>query len=330
MKKAIKISFIMPVYRVEEYVKECIESILGCLREDDELLFVIRDFKDKSNEICREYAKRYQGLEVILQDKTGLSNARNCGLKRAKGDYVVFVDSDDYIKASYLEKRRQLLEQMDCEIEVLISDFIGIDDRGRQYFISHQIKESQNIMTREYFAEYSKGLDSYWNVWRYFYQREILKKENLFFLEGIRNEDVDFTTRVLLKTKKIGYYHEPYYCYRTRRKGALTTEIEKDHIRDLMRVLEINMENCKKEDSVISQCLKQKLIREYIWNLPFLYEVPKVQRKEVYDMFQKSQYLLKENKKRGSIAFWIDRLGIRGSGYLLHILKKIRRKMRKV
>lgn len=219
---------------------------------------------------------------------------------------------------------------MDCEIEVLISDFIGIDDRGRQYFISHQIKESQNIMTREYFAEYSKGLDSYWNVWRYFYQREFLKKENLFFLEGIRNEDVDFTTRVLLKTKKIGYYHEPYYCYRTRRKGALTTEIEKDHIRDLMRVLEINMENCKKEDSVISQCLKQKLIREYIWNLPFLYEVPKVQRKEVYDMFQKSQYLLKENKKRGSIAFWIDRLGIRGSGYLLHILKKIRRKMRKV
>ena len=321
MKKKIKISFIMPVYRVEEYVKECIESILGCLREEDELLFVIRDFKDKSNEICREYAKRYQGLEVILQDKTGLSNARNCGLKRAKGDYVVFVDSDDYIKTSCLEKRRRLLEQMDC---------VGIDDKGRPYFISRQIKESQNIITGEHFAEYSKGFDSYWNVWRYFYQREFLKKENLFFLEGIRNEDVDFTTRVLLKTKKIGYYHEPYYCYRTRRKGALTTEIEKDHIRDLMKVLEINMENCKREDNVTSRYLKQKLIREYIWNLPFLYEVPKVQRKEVYDMFRKSQYLLKENKKRESIAFWIDRLGIRGSGYLLHILKKIRRKMRKV
>jgi len=327
--KQISFSFILPVYHVEEYVKECIETLLKCLKKEDEVLFVVKEgVLDRSYEICREYTQKFQGLEILFQDGTGLSNARNCGLKRGKGDYIVFIDSDDYMKPSSFEKRRKLLEHTDCEIDVLVSDFIGIDGKGKEYLCSHQIKESQAIITKDYFAEYSAGWDSYWNVWRYFYRREFLKKENLSFLEGIRNEDVDFTTKVFLKAKKIGYYHEPYYCYRTRRKGALTTETEKGHIKDLMQVLESNMEICKKENNMISQCLKQKLIREYIWNLPFLYEVPKDQKKEVYEMLKRSQYLLEEGKERGKIARISNGMGIRISGYLLYLLKKARRYIR--
>lgn len=329
MKKKITFSFIIPVYQVEKYIKECIRSILGCIREGDEILLIIRDKKDKSYKICREFMQKYKEITLILQDKTGLSNARNCGLKKAKGDYIVFADGDDYIKTSNFKKRRALLEQLSCEMDVLASDFIGINHDGKEYHISHQIPESAEIITKEYFAKYSQGLDSYWNVWRYFYRREFLRKENLYFLEDIQNEDVDFTTRVFLKAKKIGYYHKPYYCYRTRRKGALTSEKEKEHIRDLLQIIESNMEICKKADTLVSRCLIQKLIREYLWNLPFLYEVPKTQREEVYDMYKKTQYLIKENKK-GRIVQISDKIGIRLSAGILYLLKKTRRRIRRI
>lgn len=328
MKKKIRISFIIPVYQVENYITECMESVLKCLQEEDEILFVTKNRSDRSYEICRKYAQNDKRVKVIWQDKTGLSNARNSGLREGKGDYIVFVDGDDYIQASCFEKRRTLLEQVDCRIDVLGSDFVGIDDRGKESFVSHQIKESPAIIVEDYFAEYSAGLSSYWNVWRYFYRREFLEKEDLYFLEGIRNEDVDFTTRVLLRAKKIGYYHEPYYCYRIRRKGALTTRIEKDHIRDLLYVIENGMRCCKKEGGAVSKYLEQKLLREYIWNLPFLYEVPKVQRKDVYALYKNTQYLLKEHRGKGKLVGIIRMLGIQRSGYLLYILKKIRRKIK--
>ena len=91
------ISIIVPVYNVENYLKECIDSILRQEFRDYEIILVDDGSKDDSGKICDEYGKKYSFISVIHKKNGGLSDARNFGLKIAKGEYILFIDSDDYI-----------------------------------------------------------------------------------------------------------------------------------------------------------------------------------------------------------------------------------------
>lgn len=98
-------SFIIPVYNVEEYVNQCFNSVIKGIISECEIIAVINpNCNDRSNEICKTYENKYEFVKVITQNGNGLSNARNCGIKVATGDYIIFIDSDDYVDSEKLNE----------------------------------------------------------------------------------------------------------------------------------------------------------------------------------------------------------------------------------
>ena len=113
------ISIIVPVYNIEEYLPRCIESILNQTYNNLELILVDDGSKDKSGEICDAYAKKDNRVVVLHKENGGSSSARNAGIAIAKGEYLGFVDSDDYIEPDMYEKMVAVIEKTGCKIETL-------------------------------------------------------------------------------------------------------------------------------------------------------------------------------------------------------------------
>ena len=111
-----KVSIIVPVYNVEKYLRRCIDSILRQTLTDIEVILVDDGSFDSSGKICEEYARKDSGLRVIHQKNAGVAVARNTGLDIASGDYIAFVDSDDYIEPNMYQSMMQVANQYDCDV----------------------------------------------------------------------------------------------------------------------------------------------------------------------------------------------------------------------
>ena len=110
-----KVSVIIPVYNVEQYVEKSIQSVLNQSMKDIEIILVNDGSTDKSGEICDRYGQKEERIIVIHKENGGLSSARNVGVKAASGDYIGFIDSDDYIESVMYETLYQMAERMECQ-----------------------------------------------------------------------------------------------------------------------------------------------------------------------------------------------------------------------
>lgn len=181
-----EVSIIVPVYNVEKYLKQCIDSILAQTFGDFELILVDDGSPDKCPEICDEYAKKDGRVKVIHKENGGLSSARNAGMKLACGEYILFCDSDDYVSPLWCElmlnaARSHPLSLVSCNLRKTNQD-------ERVTFLG----ESSGIASEiSYFDLYKRGLSCY--VWNKIYRNEIFKKCGLFFDEKcFFAEDVAF------------------------------------------------------------------------------------------------------------------------------------------
>ena len=129
MSKNIEISVIIAVYNVEDYIKRCLESIVNQTYNNMQIIIVDDGSTDKSSEICDEYALIDQRIEVIHKENGGLSSARNAGIERAKGDYLIFVDSDDYVDTGLCKRLCRALEKYG-EIDAICFD--GMEENKDQ------------------------------------------------------------------------------------------------------------------------------------------------------------------------------------------------------
>lgn len=333
----MKISFVIPVYYVEQYLEQCIRSVLRAWKKDREVIFVLGDRSDPSIQICEFYQKRVSGIFIVFQNGKGLSNARNCGLKRATGDYILFIDSDDYICSKALEKRLYQLEKFQQKVDVFVSDYYSI------YGVNKIVRKSQQIEnTEEVWIErrgewekkvgseaFFKASGSVWNVWRYIYRMDFLKSVSLTFLENTANEDVLFTTQVFLKAEWIAYFHLPYYCYRVRRDGALTTQIGEKQIYDFLSVIKKSMKMVMElKENQNANFLKEKLQREYLLNLPLIYEIEKAKRKQIGRAFWNSRWILRDGRRiyYRFLFGWIQVFGMNLLAWFFYRIREIRRK----
>lgn len=199
-----KVSVIVPVYNVEKYLGKCIESILRQTYKNFEMILVDDGSKDSSSVICKKYENLDKRVKYVYQDNKGLSGARNTGLDVATGDYVFFVDSDDYIEKEtfmkcvyFLEQGydicsfcgRRVNENDECIYEL---NYDKIDD------IKLENDSKYNIIARDLLS-YRMG----WEVCMSAYQMEFLKKNNIKFDESIKYaEDAVFTLECFLKASK--------------------------------------------------------------------------------------------------------------------------------
>lgn len=206
----VKLSIIVPVYNSEKYLTRCLDSLLAQTFQDFELLIVDDGSTDQSPQICDSYAEEDKRIKIIHKPNGGASSARNCALEIMQGDYVGFVDSDDWISKDMFEYLIHILESTDSDIANIkcISthtySFVSSQDYTMQVYEGEEILES-------FFREGSgSGVGSY-SFCRNLYKSEILKE--LRFPEGQTCEDIVLSFKALtkarriVKSEKIAYYY---------------------------------------------------------------------------------------------------------------------------
>lgn len=227
----ITLSIIIPVYNVEKYLGKCLDSILVDNAFTGQVICVNDGSTDGSGKILEEYKAKYPNLEIISQKNAGLSAARNSGFDRATGEYVFFMDSDDWVIHGAIEK---IMKQIDGEDVVYFN--------ARKYYEEEQcygqeidIPSIKQMDGQEYFATiYSQPRTMpIVCVCGGFYRRLFLKENHLYNEMGIYHEDNYFTPQVLLAAKRVNSINEYVYAYRIR-KGSITANVTEKHIKDLL------------------------------------------------------------------------------------------------
>ena len=208
MKPAV--SVIVPVYKVEQYLDKCVQSILDQTFRDFELLLVDDGSPDKCGEMCEAWAKKDGRIRVIHKPNGGLSDARNAGIGQANGDYLLFVDSDDWIKKDMLATLYGLIREADADMACC--NFRSVNEDGTQHWDDAVI--TPGVWTEEDFWKqfFSSNAQTYCNVaWNKLYKKELF--QNIRYPVGRINEDVYILYDLVSQCKKIaatdqiGYYY---------------------------------------------------------------------------------------------------------------------------
>ena len=213
----IKVSIIIPVYNVEKYIEECMESVVNQTLEEIEIIIVNDGTQDNSMKKIERFLSDDR-IIIINKENAGASSARNLGIKLAEGEYISFVDSDDFIE-------KTMLEDLYCTSnnhDIIFSDFIFYDEKSKK-----EIKNEREILFSEnkgsYFYLYGSTV-----VWNKIYRREFLLKNNLFFKEGIIYEDELFTFKSSFLAEKIKYVKKYHYYYRNNREGSIMNTLKRE------------------------------------------------------------------------------------------------------
>lgn len=217
----IEVSIIIPVYNVEKYLRRCLESIINQSLKNIEIIIVNDGSTDRSIEICNEYADLDKRVRVFNKENGGLSDARNYGLINAKGLYVLFVDSDDFINTDSLEKL--YLCAIINNLEIVVGDATRVEEH-KVYQISHSDSVLEQTFTGSEFLKHQLKYNLMnMAVWLNLYNRDFLITNQFFFKKGIYHEDELWTPIVFLKAQRVRYEREAFYQYIIR-KDSITKQ----------------------------------------------------------------------------------------------------------
>ncbi len=210
------ISVIVPVYQVEEFLARCVDSLLRQTYRNIEVILVDDGSPDRCGEICDQYARRDPRIRVIHKDNGGLSDARNAGIGSAKGDFISFVDSDDWVHDEYIERLYRLLKSRDADIA--ICDFIRTSAENINTDLSEEvIYEYSNIdALQQYIDKFHVQMVVAWGK---LYKKRLF--DDVSFPIGRIHEDEFTTHKVLFKARKIVFTTLKLLCYRQREDSIM-------------------------------------------------------------------------------------------------------------
>ena len=226
------ISLIIPVYNVEQYLQDCLNSVVAQTNLDYEVICVDDGSTDGSLTILKEFQNRYNQITVITQQNKGLSGARNAGILAAKGDYLFFLDSDDWIEPNMLE----ILAQKQRGEDLVCFNGRRVFEDGSTEEPDNEIEEL-NLNGWEYYCKYAlvrRKFHFVCSVLR-LYRREYLLKNKLFFEEGIYHEDNLFTPLACYYAQTVKVIPDCLYVYRIR-KGSITQSVNVQRLYDMITV----------------------------------------------------------------------------------------------
>ncbi len=257
------LSIIIPVYNVEHYIRKCLESIIEIpLSDEDYEIIVVNDgTKDNSMAIVSEFQSR-TNFHIITQDNKGLSAARNTGLKNATGEWVYFLDSDDYLDARLFKK----LFDSTCNntgVDIITGDFVYVYDQttNKSRFT---IDTTQGICLpgAAFFTKYYSKINTM--VWRNIYRRSFLLDNSFYFTEGVYHEDVNWTPKCIEAARMVYYIPIPFYFYVIREGSIVQSAKNQKKLNDLLFVnkdlLKSALKFEKKNQKIISDFVLANLL----------------------------------------------------------------------
>lgn len=248
----IKVSVIVPVYNVEKYIGKCLESLVHQTLEDIEIIVVNDGSPDGSQKIIDDYVKAFPTkVRSFIVKNGGQGAARNFGIKHAKGSYIMYVDSDDYVEKDMAQVMYEKAIEEDSDM-VVCGNYV--------------VDENYNILKKESCYAYFDFKNVLLNilfgkmaVWNKIYKKQLIVKNNIEFRSKVWYEDVDFTMKAFFKAKKIAFVEEPFYDYLLREGSTMNNN-------NLKRNLELNLAF----DELIDYCKKNKIYKKYYSEIEFL------------------------------------------------------------
>ncbi len=210
----VKVSVIVPVYNVEEYLPKCLDSVINNTLSDIEIIIVNDGSTDNSSKIIAKYQKKDKRIKVINQENCGLGSARNKGLEKAMGEYIAFIDSDDWIEKDMLEFMYN--HAFEKKSDIVICSYKNI----------YNHKEEVNIIPDQIINDTIAGKNSrifnIFSAWCKIYKRDFLNKSKVKFVEDkVWYEDFSFSVKLLSMTTKIDIINKPLYNYVIRNNSIM-------------------------------------------------------------------------------------------------------------
>ena len=244
------ISFVVPVYRVEKYLNQCIDSILNQTYRDIEIILVDDGSPDNCPFICDEYASKDNRVKVVHKTNGGLSDARNVGLITATGDYVIFVDSDDFWKnESCLDRLvREVNNTPNCDfIGFNISNYIPSKNTIEDW-VKYDKLITKEAQSQECILYLIMSGTFPMSAWSKIIKREFLIENQLFFIKGVYSEDIPWFIDLLQKSSLCRFVNEYIYCYRKEVSGSISSTFSMKKWTDLYDHLVKGVEKIKQRE----------------------------------------------------------------------------------
>lgn len=275
MNEGYLVSVIVPVYNVEPYLRKCVDSILNQSYRKIEIILVDDGSTDMSGRICDEYSNKDERIKVIHKKNGGLSSARNAGLEIAKGDYISYIDSDDYVTSLFIEELVGLCIKYNTGISCIGYKEFSSNDEKTVTVISDECKPiiyDDISFIKEIVDSTKSGVITYC-VWSKLFRRDIVEK--MKFPEGKTYEDIMYTTAAIFRAKQCVFKNDKLYNYRIR-EGSISKSHYKEgfDVRLLTDRLELQIEQLK--------YLKNKEQRELVNVVKFEYY------EEAFNLWRKS------------------------------------------
>jgi glycosyltransferase involved in cell wall biosynthesis len=236
----MKTSIIIPVYNVEKYLENCVKSVLP-LKSELEILLIDDGSTDQSGKICDSLAEKDSRIRVIHKENGGLSDARNVGIENSTGDYLMFLDSDDFLDTKETERLlSKITDNTDAAIG-LYREFYEGENLYRDESCVSFLQNTGVMLANDFLKIVPKdGKSCYLTAWRFIVKRELIVKNNLYFFKGIYHEDEEWVPRLLFACDKINVTDCFFYCYRQAREGSITGTVKPKRVWDTFTILEHN------------------------------------------------------------------------------------------
>ncbi len=223
------VSVIVPVYMVEEFLGECLDSAVKQTLKNIEIICVDDGSPDKSADIVREYAKKYSTVKLVSKENGGLSSARNAALDVAVGEYVYFLDSDDYIDKNALEELYTKASDEDLDIVyfncVPFFESQKVKELNQNYIDYYDRKGDYSVTCdgQTMFSKMRTNKEFMGSVCLQLYRRSLIEENHLRFYEGIIHEDNLFSFQCMILARKVGYINSAFYHRRVRGESIMTS-----------------------------------------------------------------------------------------------------------
>lgn len=313
----MKLSIIIPVYNVDKYLQHCLDSCLKQDEDDYEIIIVDDGSPDQSLSIIQEYASKYPRIKYISQENQGLSVARNSGLRIAIGDYIWFVDSDDWIESDCLS---HIFTELNG-IDILQLQYRKIYDNSKYnkdiYFIVDGMKTGQEILKAGSLPTPAQFC---------IYRRDFLLANNLCFTPGIYHEDSEFKPRAVYWAKSIKSIDKVCYNYYQRTSGSITSSFKIKNAVDLLYVMNNLYSFSKDKDEEIQRAF-YVLIGLDMNSLLFIYwQLNSSDKKKIRKQLGNNRHLFLCMQRCKNIKYKVEGLVLTfsvGLGLFLHKLLRM-------
>lgn len=268
----VKVSIIVPVYNTAKYLSMCIESLINQTLKDIEIILINDGSTDESESIIKKYKDKR--IKYIFKKNEGIGKTRNLGIEKTNGEYLAFIDSDDYIEPNFCEVMYNKAIKDECDI-VICDYYKDINERLEEVkfasFKDTNLKENPEIINLINLGPCNK-----------IYKKELFKDKNNRFIENLKYEDAPFVCRLLLSAKKIGKIDECLAHYVIHEKSETTTRDER--IFDILKITDIIVKDLEKYDYMHEAMINLAVMILTDYTIQQRYIKNKISRNKFIDM----------------------------------------------